>query len=604
MAKDSLLNIILNIVKQGTGDKDATNGMADLEKQLGDTTTSLLGSVVGFTTLSGAIYAGVAAIKASVDAAAEDETALSRLNMTIQSTGRSGEISAAGLDKMAASPLFDTAQINEAANTLMRFVDIPSQQMPKDMLVIENMADAFGGLNGASQAFGMAMETGRTRGMGFSREITNQISLLATHGDTAQMDALILDQLTQKYSGQAATAMDTYAGKQQQVKVASEELKAAIGDELLPGLKAVDDYVLKSLAGWQQYADYLALVRTPAGGLKQDTENLTEAEKNQANATGVNITYYKNYIATLKSKIAAEQESVNIANAVTSAIKNQDDVYTEATQVTDIFTGALIDQASAAKQESSELNFVVSFAKQYETNLNKVSDAEQKVSDDEATLAALQKQGWGAASTKILDAKAALEKDSQALKDAQKASKDATNEMIAGFLQAQLSADGLFSADDVQKVLNYRMQVGLLTTDEYNAAMEAMAIADNLAGIEDKTVTLTVIQQNITEQENQGQATASPPTGSKKPAAAVARAGGGPIAPNSYIYNEDPGSRPETFVAGGGYMLTKQDAQAALGGGVTIQLYVNGAGDPAAVAREVIRQLGATVNLQGARTRL
>ena len=71
-----------------------------------------------------------------------------------------------------------------------------------------------GTVTDAANTLGMALETGRVRGLGFSKELTTEISLLASHGQTAQMDTIILDNLTAKYSGQAATALDTYAGKQ------------------------------------------------------------------------------------------------------------------------------------------------------------------------------------------------------------------------------------------------------------------------------------------------------------------------------------------------------------------------------------------------------
>jgi len=91
MAKDSLLNIILNIVKQGTGDKDAKDGMADLEGQLGNTTTALLGSVIGFTSMTGAAFAAVAAIRADISAAADEQTALTQLNATSRAPDEPGK---------------------------------------------------------------------------------------------------------------------------------------------------------------------------------------------------------------------------------------------------------------------------------------------------------------------------------------------------------------------------------------------------------------------------------------------------------------------------------------------------------------------------------
>jgi hypothetical protein len=509
----------------------------------------------------------VAAFKADVEAAADLETASTQLNATLDSTGRQSEITVAGLDKMAASPLWDTAQIDQAANALARFMDIPSNQMGPDLVIIENMAAGLGeSLPAAAQTFGQAMETGRTRGLGFSRELTNQISLLMTAGNIQQADAIILDQLSQKYSGQAAAALDTYNGKVQSLKSAWEDEKAASGQAFITN----------------------ETINNGMGTLTQSIETSTDRLNllNQARALGIDALVHEGtatvqvngkvmtYDQLLTTVTNQEQEFSDVTQQHTSHLAEFASGMADAATVTDIFTGAQLDATTASKQEADELNFITGFAKQYETNLTKVSDAEQKLSADEATLASLQKAGWGNASTKIKDATKAVQDDQDALNKAKEASKDATNEMIAGFLQAQLSADGVFDSKDVQKVLDYRLQVGLLTMDEYNAAMQALAIADNLAGIQDKTVTLTIVEnRSINEKVNRidnppPSSTGLPPPGSGGMAV------GGPVAANSYLFNEDPSTRPETFVSGGGYMLTKQDAQAAItGSGVQVHVH-------------------------------
>lgn len=96
--------------------------------------------------------------------------------------------------------------------------------------------------------------------------------------------------------------------------------------------------------------------------------------------------------------------------------------------------------------------------------------------------------------------------------------------------------------------------------------------------LQDKSITIT------TNYVTRG----SPGSGGQQP---VAFADGGPVTAGTYgIFNEDPSTRPETFVASkNGYMLTKQDAQAALAGAMgtgqsyTIHVDARGAVDPAAV---------------------
>jgi len=268
--KDSLLNIILNIVKQGSGDKEATQGMSDLDAQLDQTTTSLMGSVLGFTTLSGAILAGAAVLNQSVDAAADLETTEARLGATIQSTGRSSEASLPQIQALADSMkgIFNRDDIETAANALMKYMDIPTAQIPSDLVLIENMAAAGAGgattMAQAADVLGNALETGRVRGLGFSRELTNEISLMATHGDTAQMDALILDQLSQKFGGQYAADLDTYHGMQAEVNTAWSDFKDEIGAALIPFMEFVDaglpmmiELLGAALTNWNSLGDII-----------------------------------------------------------------------------------------------------------------------------------------------------------------------------------------------------------------------------------------------------------------------------------------------------------------------------------------------------------
>jgi hypothetical protein len=202
----------------------------------------------------GAALAGVAVEKfaklmhEATDEAAGAQTSFVRLNATIESTGRAGETSAMGIRAMAESlqGLFTHEDIEGAANILLRFVDIPTEKIPEDIRLIENMAAAMGtDLASAAQTLGMALETGRTRGLGFSKELMNTITTMMTAGDVAGADALIMENLNQKFSGQAAAALETYAGKQQRINTGWGELKEIIGEKLLPKLQEFDDWLLR-----------------------------------------------------------------------------------------------------------------------------------------------------------------------------------------------------------------------------------------------------------------------------------------------------------------------------------------------------------------------
>ena len=555
MAKDSLLNIILNIVKQGTGDKDATSGMADLEKQLGDTTTSLIGSVVGFTTLSGAIYAGVAALKSCVDAAEQAQTVEAQLGATIESTGRSSGTSTPQIEALAQSMtgLFSRTDIETAANTLMRYMDIPTSQIPGDLALIENLAAGLGEtLPQAADTLGNALETGRVRGLGFSREMTNEISLLATQGQTAQMDQLILDQLSQKYAGQYSAALDTYAGKQQETKSALDELKVGVGDGLLPVLEQLADLETSEVQDWTGFGEFFGQM---VSSLVVDVENLAKfgsATNPFANLSG----WISGGFTPQIDDAAARWKSLQHTLADTSG--------------TDTATDGITTLDKALESQDSW--------EQLYTNAKTATDRTSQM----MKLLGTDIQGLGEQGAQVWDG---------FLAQTGQVSPAAINQFAMVQMAYNHIKDMLSQGISLNVVISYIQSFTGSGPAQYDKG-EIDGSSSGTSSSSSSGGAIPAGEHWVPDPNHPGHYI-------------LGYAAGGPVAPNSILYNEDPTTRPETFVPGGGYMLTKQDAQAALGGGgATIYLSVNGAGDPASVAREVIRQLGATVNLQGARTRL
>jgi hypothetical protein len=108
----------------------------------------------------------------------------------------------------------------------------------------------------------------------------------------------------------------------------------------------------------------------------------------------------------------------------------------------------------------------------------------------------------------------------------------------------------------VPAVNNYRQSLNDAETAMGGAYTAAITLKSGIEQIPDKTVTVTT---NYVSRGSPGGGGVAPP---------IAYADGGPVAAGTYgVMNEDPSTRPETFVAGKpGYVLTRQDAQAALAG--------------------------------------
>ena len=246
--------IILDASGATAGAGQAQSALMGLEGGATEAGSSLLGMVTTLT-LVGTILAevGRAAIEAgreTVEAASEEETSLAQLNATIESTGRGAQTSGTQIRAMAddLQGMYDRADIEAAANILMQYLDIPTEQIPQDLVLIQNMAAGLGeSLPEAATTFGKAMESGLTHGLGFSKQIQAQINDLMKHGEIAQADQLILDQLNSKYGGQYAAAADTYAGKQDIINSKMQDIKATVGEGLLPTLKELQDVEIGGL---------------------------------------------------------------------------------------------------------------------------------------------------------------------------------------------------------------------------------------------------------------------------------------------------------------------------------------------------------------------
>jgi len=127
------------------------------------------------------------------------------------------------------------------------------------------------------------------------------------------------------------------------------------------------------------------------------------------------------------------------------------------------------------------------------------------------------------------------------------------------------------------------LQEGKIDLDTYNALVNGLA--DSMDRLHDVAVTVTY-NQVTTGTAPSGAYQITGGAGSTQ----TGRASGGPVyAGNPYLWQESAVTRPETFVPStNGYVLTKQDAQAALagagGGRGDINITVYGANDPQSTA--------------------
>jgi hypothetical protein len=201
---------------------------------------SLLGGVGGLVGITSAAAVAGLAIKGfntALAAAAEAETALVTMGATIQSMGIESEISAGKVARLAEAlmPLtnFDDEALMKASEIFMRMESFDPSNLEQMLQATADYAAGTGqDMASAAQAVSMALETGNTRALKFSKAIREQITEMVTAGDSAGALALIMSTLNDKFGGQAVAQMDTYKGSTVQLKIAMGEFWEKVGDGL------------------------------------------------------------------------------------------------------------------------------------------------------------------------------------------------------------------------------------------------------------------------------------------------------------------------------------------------------------------------------------
>lgn len=515
------------------GNKEA----GDSTKELGEKQTSL-GEIFkhSWTEINSAI--GVAKqvfqlLKGAVDETIGKYVKLADVVRTLtQINGESAES-----NSRLIQTLDDYKVSSEDAITAQR--KLATQHRTLNIPTLMELSDAYLKLNtGAERQEFLTANFGRASA-GWAEVMVQGSAAIKARADAVE-EGLILDQASLDLARKLELQQDSLADS-------TLALKVAIGEKLTPavieGTKAITESITMSQ------------LETRARELGIDVTNLYVANMDLVNGEEIYHT------ELLRLVTQAEWDNSDATNEGARALARMDTGLIETTGETDMFTGALLDANTALQQQQAEFGFIISFAKQYETNLANVTAAEGNLKLAEDNLAAARAK-WPEGNQKVIDAQTAVDGLKAKLGEAKQASLDATNEMIAGFLQAQLAADGSFTENDIRKVLNYRLAVGLITQEAYDAALEALKIAENLAKIPDETINVDVEYNDPGWNPPGGGAWGG---GGGGPQAGWMQHGG-PIKANSYLWNENPFTRPEVFVGGGGFVLTKQDALEALGG--------------------------------------
>jgi hypothetical protein len=217
------------------------------------------GMAIGNLLAQGAIsaYDGIKNGIGGVLKAADDwATAQAQLNAGIKSTGDISGVTAEAATELAESIQKTTPISRESALTgedmLLTFTSIGKDVFPQATKAVDDMATRMnGGLTPNAQMLSnTAIQVGKALqdpvkgiaalhrvGVEFTDQQKEQIKTMVAAGDTAGAQKLILAELGREFGGSASAALDTFAGKQQQMQNNMDDAKATIGAAIEQAIK-------------------------------------------------------------------------------------------------------------------------------------------------------------------------------------------------------------------------------------------------------------------------------------------------------------------------------------------------------------------------------
>jgi hypothetical protein len=457
-----------------------------------------LGAVAQFATITGAIAGTVKVLSDMSNEAMDDETIMTRLGVTLEDMGRSGDASAAGLEKTAmnlqAISGVNHDEILAAYNAIARFENLDTSAMDR---IVKDSIDMFAGGEGGGVAenantIARVLETGVIpRTWGFSVALRTAIQDEVKAGDTTKALSDILGTLEQRFGGQAAANLTTTAGQYKLLTADIKTMEEEIGQKLLPTEKAIIQVFDLAITAHDKVSGALEehatnVIKTSDSYREYEQEMIRAkmvAEGNGAQyaETDAKLKMHEFTVDILTKRYGFLTEAEYAMIKATYAVGYQSDATKEALEqqmpVLDDLKGKTDDVAIAqakAAQALSDSNEAVQFATQwqqeYESNAKSMAEAEKRLQDDRAA-------GWWETSDKIRD-------DKQAIEDLEKAHTKALLQMIVDVETYKWEQDKSLSPEDVlKKALKLQLAYGLITQAEYDATMQALALADAINAI-------------------------------------------------------------------------------------------------------------------------
>lgn len=323
---EARLKIVIDALNQTSGELDALKsdlkGVDDAGRQassgIGGTNDALEQLTGVSLTSAGAIAAVGAALKYSIDQAAEAERITAQTEAVIRSTGGAAGYSADEIGRMAGQladvSTFADDAIQSGQNILLTFTGIGRDALPLASQAMIDMAQAMNmDLKGAAMQLGKALNdpaeglSALTRnGVVFTAEQEKMIKALQASGDTFGAQKIIIAELNKEFGGSAAAALDTYSGKLAQLQKTVDNLAESIGGDFITVLSTGTEWVnkfsvenAKGVETLARYASPLLQAVSAAAEWINANETAIKTQTDLEQSIRVTATSYDDYISKL-----------------------------------------------------------------------------------------------------------------------------------------------------------------------------------------------------------------------------------------------------------------------------------------------------------------
>ena len=289
------------------GTKQATKSISGLESTL-----KKLGPIMAAAFSTTAI---ISFGKASVRAFIADDKALKSLNQTLKNTGNM--YATTGVTKFIGDLEKQTGVLDDKLRPAFQTLLTATGSVTKSQEALTLALDISAGTGKDLTAVAMALSKGylkQTTAIGRLGAGISKATLAS--GDMKKITA----ELSSLFTGQAATAADTYAGKMGKLNVAAENAKETIGKGLIDAFallgddKSIDDLIEKIGTLAQDIADIVVGIGLMTAALKKIPGASTIGTALTSNAFTLPLMLLKDFGARQRQSVTPSGEKVSSAN--------------------------------------------------------------------------------------------------------------------------------------------------------------------------------------------------------------------------------------------------------------------------------------------------